>query len=714
LIQPEGKKKAPSKLNRLLRPGSIALVGASSTPGSLGDSVLLNLENAGFGGAIYLVNPKRPLIRGRQALGSIDELPEGIDCAVLAIPGAAVLEAAHACARKRIGSLIVFSAGFAESGEAGKTAQHELAELARAHDMVIEGPNCLGMVNFVDSIPLTFVVTPPQSSTEGMSAGAAIVSQSGALAAVIAVNMRHHGIRLTYSISTGNEASHGAEDFIEHLIEDAETRVLVLVIEQFRSPKRFLELARRARQAQKYLVLLHPGSSGAARSSAATHTGAMAGDYQVMHTLVTHAGVVHVESLEELVDVAQVLARVQDLPRKGAAVFTESGAFKALTLDLCERIGLDLPQLSPKAVSALRQALPAFIPVSNPLDLTAQGLVDPGLYRRTLPAVLEDDQFGSALLGIILTDPTTTALKLPPILDAIRTLRPKKPVIFAALDEGAPFDAQGIGELRQLGVACFPSTERALRALKHVTDLGQRRSTKDSDRGNVDSGPTFDAGILPEYRAKAVLKECGIAVLEGALARTADEAADIARKIGFPVALKAQAVDLPHKSDAGGVILNVVAEIALRAAWTKMHENLERSVPGTRLEGVLVERMGARGFELIVGARNDAGWGPVLLVGAGGVFAEAMQDVLVLPGDLPPAEFAQEMQRLQCAPLLRGFRGSAPLDVAAAAEMLARLGALMRSHPEIEEVDINPVVLYPRGEGALAFDALMKVGSNAG
>ena len=202
----------------------------------------------------------------------------------------------------------------------------------------------------------------------------------------------------------------------------------------------------------------------------------MAGDYEVMHTLVTHAGVIHVESLEELVDVSQILVRIRELPRKGAAMFTESGAFKALTLDLCEQIGLELPGLSPAAELALREALPAFIPPSNPLDLTAQGLVDPGLYRRTLPAVLEDTQFGSVVLGIILTDPTTTALKLPPILDAIRTLQPQKPLIFAALDEGAPFDAEGIRELRELGVPCFPSPERALRALG-ASDLARPAAT---------------------------------------------------------------------------------------------------------------------------------------------------------------------------------------------------------------------------------------------
>ena len=260
------------------------------------------------------MNPKRPVIRGRASLGSIEELPEGIDCAVLAIPGGAVLASARACAQRGIGSLIVFSAGFAEAGEEGREAQRELARIAAEHGMLLEGPNCLGMVNYVDRIPLTFVATPPQPGTH--ASGAAIVSQSGALAAVIAVNMRRHRIPLTYSVSTGNEAASGVEDFLEHLIRDETTRVFALVVEQFRRPRRFLELARRARASGKFIVLLHPGRSKAAQASAATHTGALAGDYEVMHALVTHAGVIHVESMEELVDVSQILVRCPELPSR--------------------------------------------------------------------------------------------------------------------------------------------------------------------------------------------------------------------------------------------------------------------------------------------------------------------------------------------------------------------------------------------------------------
>lgn len=710
MIDRESMKTTPHALDRLLKPRSVALVGASATPGSLGESVLINLENAGYAGDLYLINPRRSEIHGRACLASIDDLPHGVDCAVLAIPGSAVVDAARACARKYVGSLIVFAAGFAESSEEGRAAQLELARIADEHGMIVEGPNCLGMVNYRDGVPLTFVVTPPQEPSP--FAGAAIISQSGALAAVLAVNMRHHKISLTYSVTTGNEAAIGVEDFVEHLAGHAETRVLALVVEQFRHPRRFLQCARRARDAGKFIVLLHPGSSSAARASAATHTGAMAGDYEVMRTLVRHAGVIHVESLEELVDVTQILFRLNELPRAGAAVFTESGAFKALTLDHCERIGLELPGLSAQAERALRAALPPFIPPSNPLDLTAQGLVDPSLYRRTLPAVLDDEGFGSVMLGIILTDPTTTALKLPPILDAIRMLRPQKPVVFAALDEGAPFDSPDIEEFRQLGVACFPSAERALRALAHVTAFGSLASDCNHIELSRGHGNRWEPGLLPEYKSKLLLKELGVAVPEGRLARSLEEATNIARELGFPLALKAQAAELPHKSDAGGVVLDIDSEPDLLEGWTTLHRNVRAHCGQLVLDGVLVERMGESGVELIAGARNDPEWGPILLVGFGGVLAEAFRDVRLLPPDLSCRQIEDELHKLRCASLLRGFRGSPALDVGAAAKIMSVLGWLIRSTPEIEEIDVNPLVVYPQGQGALALDALIAVAAN--
>ncbi len=691
-------------LRRLVSPRSIAVVGASEAPGSLGECVLSNLDEAGFAGDLYLVNPKRAQVRGRTCLASVEALPTGVDCAILAIPKSGVLDAAEACARRDAGSLIVFSAGFAESGEAGRAAENRLAAMAREHGIAIEGPNCLGLVNYVDRLPLTFIRTPIREPSR--APGAAVLSQSGALAAVLGVNLRHHGLQISYSISTGNEAACGIEDFLDYLLEDEHTRVFVLVVEQIRQPRRFLDLAARARALGKFLVLLHPGSSAAARRSAVTHTGAMTGDYQVMRAKVTHAGVVIVDTLEELVDVAQLLIHRPQLPQGGAAVFTESGAFKGLALDLCERIGLHLPELSEPAADALKKVLPGFIAPTNPLDLTAQALVDPGLYGRTLPIFLAEDRFGSVVLVIILTDAATCELKFPPILEALRGLSTTRPVVFAALDEGAPAPAQYVKALRELGVPFYPSPERALRALARVTQTAARRILTVGQFPLHIALPAF-SGNVPEWRCKQVLEQCGIPFPQGALAQTLDEANAIAARIGFPVVLKAQSPALPHKSDVGGVVLGVSGSDALAAGWEQMRRDLARARPGLILDGVLVEQMARPGIELFAGARNDPQWGPVLLVGFGGVLAEALHDVRLLVPGLSVEAIEAGLHKLQCAPLLRGFRGSQSADVRAAAQIVFALGEMMLANPSVQEIDLNPIVVYDDGTGAKALDAFM-------
>jgi acetate---CoA ligase (ADP-forming) len=693
---------------RLLRPASVVIVGASDKSGSLGASVLGNLISSRYDGAIHLVNPKRTEIDGRRCVASVKDLPEGIDCAVLAIPKAGVLEALRVCAERGVGAAIVFAGGFAESGEAGRAEQAEVARIARESGMTIEGPNCLGMVNAIDDIALTFVSTPRSSFPGGR--GVAIVSQSGAMAAVLGVTFRAHALDLTYSISTGNEAASGVEDFVEYLLGDQHTAVIALLVEQFRKPRRFLELARRARESGKHIVLLHPGSSGAARASAATHTGAIAGDYDVMRTKVADAGVIVVETLEELVDVSHLLLRCPALPSGGTAVLTESGAFKALTLDLCERLGLAVPPLSDQTVTALRAVLPEFIPPSNPLDVTAQGLVDPDLYRRTLPPLLADDSFGSVVLTIILTDESTGALKLPPILDAISTFNLKKPIIFAGLDEGAWINPEYVARLHGLHVPFFPTAERAFRALARLNAVRSEPSiTTEARAVPILRLPN---GVLTEYESKKIFRAADFPVPTGELARSLDEAIAIAEQIGFPVALKAQSVELLHKTDAGGLVLNLRDRDELATGWERLRKNLSQSRPNLLLDGVLVERMGEKGVEFIVGARNDPEWGATVVVGLGGIFAEALHDVRLLVPGLTVEQIVAELHRLKGAALLGSFRGAPAPDVRAIAEVGRRLGDFMLAHREVAEVDLNPVVAHTKG--ATVLDALIVVSEDPG
>ncbi len=691
-------------IERMLRPRSIAIVGASPAPGSLGAGLLANLERFGFSGDIHLVSASRTEINGRPCVNAASALPAGVDCAVLAIPRAGILEAVAGCAARGVGGVIIYAAGFAEAGPEGVELQAQIARIAREYGMAVAGPNCLGHINYVDGIPLTFSACVPVPAAGRRSIG--IVSQSGAMATVLRAALHARDVAISFSISTGNEARNGIEDFLDYLIDDASTHILLMMVEQIRQPQRFLALARRAHDAGKPVILLHPGRSTAARMSAKTHTGAMSGDYEVMRALVSHAGVAVVESLEELIDLGELMVRWPSPPRGGAAVISDSGAFKAMVLDFCESCDLDLPEPSDATRVVLGALAPDLILPTNPLDVTAQSLVDPHLYRKAMKPFLDDDRYGSLVLAVVLSSPTHSERKMTPLIAALEDFGPPKPVVFAMLGEDSEVAPGIIAKLRSLGVPFFRSPERALRALARLAGL-RPAGICFSRAEVVRAGTRLPAGVIPEYAAKRLLADAGIAVPRAELVSELPDAHRAAARIGYPVAMKAQSPGLTHKSDAGGVVLGLADDAALADAWHKLHADIAAGRPGLQLDGVLIEAMARPGVELILGARNDPDWGPVLVVGLGGIWAEALRDVRVLPADLAPAAIAAELRRLKAASLLRGLRGAPALDVAAVAEIASRLGQFARAHPEIAEIDVNPLIVYPEPQGAIAVDALI-------
>lgn len=698
---PEPQQNA--SIARLLRPRSVAIVGASATPGSLGAGVLGNLLRFGFAGDVHLINPNRAEIDGRPCLKSAWDLPEGVDCAIMAVPQAAVLDATKACAARGVGGAVIYGAGFAEAGEEGRARQAEIARIAAEAGMALEGPNCLGFVNYSDGVAATFGAVTPLPPKGRRAVG--MVSQSGAMASVMRAALHAHDIPVSIYASTGNEALNGLEDFLEFLIDDPATHVLSLVAEQFRDPRRFLALARRCAAQGKPMVLLHPGRSAAARESAQTHTGAMSGDWDVMRALTEREGVAVVETLEELIDLTELFVRYPDPVAGGVAVISDSGAFKGMTLDYCQSLGLDLPQPRPDTRETLGAIAPDLIQPTNPLDLTAQALVDPHLYRKTLEPFLADEDVGAVVFGGILSSPLIAPRKMQPIVDAARELTLRKPVLFAMLGDDADVPQDIVTTLRALNVAWFRSPERCFRALARFIAYHRRPGLPPA--AHVAAASPLPQGVMAEHEAKPLLAQAGVPVPASGFAATLEQATDIAATIGYPVVLKAQASALAHKSDAGGVILNLRDAQDLARGWADLHANIERARPGLKLDGALVEQMSKRGLELIFGARNDPDWGPVLVIGLGGVLAEALHDVRVIAPDLTPQAIADELRRLKGAALLGAFRGQPARDIDAAAQIAAKLGAFVMAHPEIAEIDVNPVVVYAQGEGAVALDALI-------
>lgn len=694
------------QIDRLLRPKSVAVIGASDRTGALGATLLNNLVQYEFAGEIYPVNPKRDELLGLKVYHSVEELPEGIDCAVLAIPRPFVLDTVRQLAARKCGAVVIYSAGFSEAGEEGMRDQLELAAIAAEHGMVIEGPNCLGCTNYVARVPLTFVETNMRTPPKGTRA-VGIASQSGALAAVLATALHPRGLYVSTSVSTGNEAASGVEDYVEWLVDDPDTHVIAMYVESLRRPKAFIQAARRARAAGKPIVMLHPGKSNKAQESAATHTGAMAGDYALMKTKLAREGVIFADTLEELGDITEIALRCKALPGAAMAVLGESGALRGLAFDIAEDIGLDLVDLNDDNSPALRAVLPDFVPVSNPTDITALGLSEPEIYTKVLTCLLEDERIGSVVASIIQSDPITSGIKFPHIIKVLEDGTFPKPLVFAGVDEGANVPQEYIEGLRKVGIPWFPSTERAYRAIARLADLAKRDLTDRSAEPIAVPGVDAVSGVVPEYKAKALLRPLGIAFPESTFAADAEAAVAAAEAIGYPVVMKAQAAALGHKSDAGGVILNLKSADEVREAFGRMYGNVANYDASIQLDGVLVEKMGRMGTEMIVGAKNDPEWGPVVLAGFGGVTAEILKDVRLFTPDMDQAAVHAGLLQLKQAPLLTGYRGSPALDVAALAGLIVEVGRIMAGNPRIREIDLNPVIVHPEGEGVVALDALM-------
>nr|WP_282100079.1 acetate--CoA ligase family protein [Thauera aromatica] len=690
-----------------MRPRSIAIVGASPEPRSFGSFVLENLERFGFQNEIHLVNRDRREIGARACFTRVVDLPRGIDVAVIAIPQAGVLDAIVECGKRDVNAAVIFSSGFAETGAEGRAQQEALTAAALAGGVALVGPNCMGLTNYVDGVPLTF--EPLEQGPAPKTPGIGVIAQSGAMAATIRDALRARGEVVSHSISTGNEAVLGAEDFLAYLLADDATNAIALYLEQIRRPREFLALAARARELDKPLVLLSSGRSARARDAAESHTGALAGNYAVMRTMLARQAVVFVDTLDELVDSAAVLSRFP-VPRQGGTVFmTMSGALKNIALDLGEDVGLEFPMLAPATIAALGELLPPYATIENPLDVTTVHVGRPTVPAEVVCRLLDDPGVGSLVVSQV------SGARLSQ-LDRARHLVPalagaSKPVALVIVGDEAPLEQELLDAVRDAGVPLFRSQDRALRAMARVARYAAARV----QRPGAVCAPLpetvalpWGGGTLAEYQGKAWLAAAGIEIPRGRLARDADEAVRAAAEIGYPVVLKAQAAALPHKSDAGGVAVGLADEAALRAGWTRVVDSVARARPGLALDGLLVETMAERGLELVVGARRDPDWGPVLLVGLGGIWIEALADVQLLPVDLDEAGIVEALGRLKGAALLRGLRGAPAADVAGVARVVAQVGTLMRATPAVTEIDINPLVAYP--DRVVALDALVVCG----
>ena len=689
--------RGPKAVARFLRPRSVAIIGISTRAGSAGQIILQCLKVNDFQGDVHLVGRTDELIDGRTVLKSPEELPEGVDLAVFTLPAGAVREAMESCARRKVGSALVFAAGFAEVGD--YATQDAVSATARAAGLAIVGPNCLGITNNVDGLWLHMLFA--RQAIRGVENGVAIVGQSGGLLGHFQRAADGRGVPVSYVISSGNESGLEGTDFLEFLVEDRATRVIVLYCEEIRRPQAFLAAIRSARIAGKPVVLMQAGRSAKARKSARSHTGALIGDFETMRTQVEDAGAIVVSTMDEVMDLVAILQRFPVPPTKGPGILTASGAYVGLTNDFAEEIGLEVPELEPETLNKIAEVLPSYGNYGNPLDTTA-GFTPPMLPGVT-KSLIDDPNVGMLFISF----PINTPAPIKGFNEGMA--HSPKPKVMVALGDTWKLGSDVEEAIKESPAVFSRSSDRMLRAITHYTRYGRllARTPVAETAASLAELPQLSKGAQPEWLGKKVLAAANIRVPDGALARTPDEATAVAKRIGYPVALKAQAAALSHKTEAGGVALNLKDESALRDAWNSMMKNIKRAAPDVSLDGALVEKMSPRGVELMVGAKRDIAWGTVLLLGLGGIWVEALGDVQMLPGNADAAQVVEALARLRSKKLLEGVRGAPPADVDAVAQTVLTIGRLMQAVPEIIEIDINPLMAHAKGEGATALDALI-------
>jgi acetyl coenzyme A synthetase (ADP forming)-like protein len=686
-------------MKSIFEPRSIAVVGASRNAAQLGTVIVRNLRHTGFTGQIYVVNPKSPEVEGMATFASLTSIDGPVDLAIITVPAAHVESVIDDCVSKGVPAAVVITAGFGETDSEGRERERRLVEKVRAAGMRMVGPNCMGVINTNPAINMhgTFAPAFPPVGHVAMS------SQSGALGLAILDYARALNIGFSTFISVGNKADVSGNDLIQYWAEDPQTDVMLLYLESFGNPRKFGEIARRVAR-RKPIVAVKAGRSAAGARAASSHTGALATSDAIVGDLFKQAGIIRTDTLEELFDVAALLANQPLPPGRRIAIMTNAGGPGILAADACEASGLEIVPLSDETTASLRTFLPASASVGNPVDMIASAT--PDAYRRTLDLLLADPGVDAVIVIYIPVLPTDA----PQVSAAIResaALAGSKTVVATFMS------AQGV-PVPLAPVPSFPFPERAVAALARATAYADWRrrpvgvvpAFDDIDavalRAIVDKKVGAGGGWLDSADVTRFLQALRIDVAATDLVDTAEAAIAASDRIGYPVALKAQGPNLLHKSDSGGVRLGLADELAVFRAYRDMQQRL-----GDGMTGAVVQQMVSGGVEVMIGATLDRTFGHVLLFGAGGTMVELLNDVAFRIQPLTTLDATDMTDEVRCSKLLRGFRGAPPSDVDAIRSALLRVSTALTICPEIRELDINP--LKAMAHGAVAVDARVKV-----
>jgi acetate---CoA ligase (ADP-forming) len=699
----------PHPLDTFFSPASIALIGASRDLEKIPGRLLSMLRKNEFPGKLYPINPNYGDIDGLKCYRSIADVGQPIDLAVVIIPARAVLAALEQCAAVGVKNAVIISSGFAEEGGDSAAMQDAIASLAKKTGMRISGPNAEGFYSQVQRVAATFSPTvdvkPNEPPLVASRRRIGIVAQSGGIGFAIYHRARALGIALSYVVSAGNESDLGAGEFLEYMVQDASTDVILLFIEGIRDVDKFLAAARRAAEIGKPVIVTKVGRSGAGERAAASHTASMAGWSAAYDAVFAKYGFVVSNDLDEAVTIAAVLT-TNPLPKGDrVAVLTVSGGAGIWGADTVSMQGLQVPELSAPIQSEIGKLMPSYGSARNPIDVTAQGVHSGGL-QRSIDLLDASGEVDAILVVLSLSSDTRMPFKraeLRPVIDA-----QNKPIVFYSYTLPSLFART---ELAASGVVVLSGLTHVGVAMRQMVARAKFRLPPAADAAALpmrDLSAHLKSATLSEADSKALLRDAGIALSDEVLV-TEKSALDAAiARVGFPLVMKIQSPDIPHKSEVGGVRVDIATKGEVFLAYEALLQNARRHRPNAEIQGVLVSPMAKKGVEIIIGTMLDKTFGPMIMVGLGGITTELFRDVIYRPAPVSAAEASAMLDALKAAPLLRGFRGAAKADVAAVAELISQVSLLAAAYrDQISEIEINPVLVHPEGQGITIVDALV-------
>ncbi|WP_341886645.1 acetate--CoA ligase family protein [Variovorax sp. YR752] len=688
------------RLEPLLNPASIAVVGASGNAARIGGMPLAHLTKFGYQGAIYPINPKYEEVFGLRCWPDLEALPAALDLVVLALAAAEVTPMLKRCQARGVRAVIVYAAGFAEAGDAGAALQAELEAFVATTDMVVAGPNAMGFANLNTQAHTNFASvfnTAPMQQGPGR---VSLLTQSGNVCAAVYAIARRLGVDFSHFINTGNEACVDFAQYLEYLAQDDATEVGIGYIEELRDGPRFMEAAAEFVRRDKLLILYKAGETEKGSEAVRSHTSALAGDQQIYQAAFRQLNIIQSHDFAQMAQLAHLAGYRQRSAGKRVAIITISGALGAILADKFIGQGLDVPTLPQPLQDQLRAGIPDYGMVSNPVDVTGNVVNDPGFVRTAMEALAVSD----AIDAIVVYAP---GYMLDRMADDLCAVAEKHPRLIVAIDTGA---AKTREQLRTGGVPVFEDIGVAVSALSPFLLWQERRKHNPWLQVRSQPAPARAtlAGRADEHTTKRYLAEFGVQPVDEAVARTADEAAAVAERLGFPVVLKVLSADIAHKTEAGGVRLRLGNAQEVRKAFDEVMASARAYAPTAQIDGALLQKMEAGQAELILGATRDPVFGMTLTVGLGGVLTELYKDVShrVLPVD---AAMARDMLgELKAFPLLTGYRGRPLGDVEAACRAIAGFSrAVLALQEQADEVEVNPLLVKEQGQGVRALDALV-------